>query len=154
MKENKTQNRRINFKYHAPFSEFIIEFDLNDMMFENKICEVEIKFNDIIKKTTIDIKTFENLFDDLLKINFTEIVISSGLWGRDGSNLDIYFEYASNFFSVHIWSHEYDIEERGLTKINNLFNKVLKIFNINRDLILNNNLEYDISRIKEVINNV
>ena len=141
MEEIDLYNKRINLKYRAPFWDFKLEFDFSRDMFEDEKCEVMIRFEKVRKKLKIKYCEFNKLFQKLANINYCQVIITSGAWGRDGSDLDIYLEYASNCLSVHIWAHECEIETRGLTEINNIFNEILEMFDIDKEKLFNYNYD-------------
>ena len=141
MKIQEFMPSHIKFEYRGTFYSKIIEFNLTDRMYSGEHhCEITLNsldgtFNKEVIKKNIQYDEYKSICEKIIEMNFNEIFIKSGMWGLDGSSLEITIGYGNNFLQFHIWAHDYETKKRGLEEIDNIFCTLLKKFDINKELL-------------------
>jgi hypothetical protein len=70
---------------------------------------------------SIDKKYFDDMFDRILSINFTEIVMNSeNIVGTDGNTISLIFGTYQNNIKISLWSPTYKEEERRTGVLNDI----------------------------------
>jgi hypothetical protein len=132
-------SREISINYEAgrriPFNEINIQLNSkNENGYQITIQTKQLKnytgyeYSNTERTIKIDKEYFDYIYEELLNINYSEIIKNSPNIGADGTGLKIKVGTFQNHLIINIRNFNIDIENRKLEKLNeimkNIFNKI------------------------------
>jgi hypothetical protein len=148
--------KHISIEYNDESIGNVIKFHIKDEMYSGKHhCKIILTtidmhseyLNEDQKTMEIQFKEYMEIYNNVLKLNFNEMLINSGLIGLDGTFFKITIGYAFNYITFRLYCHDYEIIDRGLENINKIFNELLKKFKITKFLLKNETFDEEINNL-------